>query len=280
MLLRGRHRAARAGVAHAAPEEELRALRAGRCHCLPGVPGLPGVRSAASHRLLGRAGGPGPRKHQRMAPGVLPAGGPLHHPDHGGVVASHRGRGHYNGVALDLGANSATSGSYTQDQKNLWPYISRFLNKYGLHKDPYVPQVIHGPGESFSPKAASSFADGAHHNHFHVEFHKGGLVGGAGEVPAVLKSGEIVIDTDSSQYGPVKNMLLAVNQATGREGVLKAIQDFASYEQGAGQTVMVQQDEGVQEVPQGAYGEMPTTSKAPPMIIDMSNSFEFLEYQG
>ena len=154
------------------------------------------------------------------------------------------------------------------------------MNKYGLHKDPYVPQVIHGPGESFSPKAASSFADGAHHNHFHVEFHKGGLVGGAGEVPAVLKSGEIVIDTDSSQYGPVKNMLLAVNQATGREGVLKAIQDFASYEQGAGQTVMVQQDEGGQEVMQGGYGTTPSTTKTPSLVIDTSNPFEFLEYQG
>ena len=50
--------------------------------------------------------------------------------------------------------------------------------------------------------SASSFADGAHHNHFHVEFHKGGVVGGDGEVPAVLKSGEVVIDTDSSEYGP------------------------------------------------------------------------------
>ena len=106
-----------------------------------------------------------------------PPGGDMEHPDHGGVVASHEGRGHYNGVALDLGANSATSGSYQDDQKKLWPFISQFLKKYGLDQEPTVPQVIHGPGESFSPKAASSFADRAHHNHFHVEFQGGGLIG-------------------------------------------------------------------------------------------------------
>ena len=36
-----------------------------------------------------------------------PPGGDMEHPDHGGVVASHRGQGHYKGLALDLGANSA-----------------------------------------------------------------------------------------------------------------------------------------------------------------------------
>ena len=106
-----------------------------------------------------------------------PPGGDMEHPDHGGVVASHKGQGHYKGQALDLGANSATSGSYQDDQKKLWPFISQFLKKYGLDQEPTVPQVIHGPGESFSPKAASSFADGAHHNHFHVEFQGGGLIG-------------------------------------------------------------------------------------------------------
>ena len=47
-----------------------------------------------------------------------PPGGDMEHPDHGGVVASHKGQGHYKGQALDLGANSATSGSYQDDQKN------------------------------------------------------------------------------------------------------------------------------------------------------------------
>ena len=206
-----------------------------------------------------------------------PPGGDMEHPDHGGVVASHAGTGHDRGVALDLGANSATSGSYTEDQKTLWPYISDFLHKYGLHVEPFVPQVIHGPKESFGPKAASSFADGAHHNHFHVEFHKGGVVGGDGEVPAVLKSGEVVIDTDSSEYGPVKNMLLAVNQASGKEGVLSAIQDFAPYDMRGEQTVVVPQSAPPVPIPMPQYG----SSSMMNFSTGRSENFsEFLDFQG
>ena len=47
-----------------------------------------------------------------------PPGGDMEHPDHGGVVASHKGQGHYKGQALDLGA-SATSYSYQDDQNIL-----------------------------------------------------------------------------------------------------------------------------------------------------------------
>jgi len=108
-----------------------------------------------------------------------PLGGDMEHPDHGGVVASHRGQGHYKGLALDLGANSATSGSYTDDQKNLWPFINNYLRKYGLNKEPFVPQVIHGPGESFSPRKSDVMGpDKSHHDHFHVEFEGGGYVDG------------------------------------------------------------------------------------------------------
>ena len=108
-----------------------------------------------------------------------PPGGDMEHPDHGGVVASHRGSGHYKGLALDLGANSATSGSYTDDQRNLWPFINNYLKKYGLNKEPFVPQVIHGPRESFSPRKSDVMGpDRSHHDHFHIEFEGGGYVDG------------------------------------------------------------------------------------------------------
>ena len=111
-------------------------------------------------------------------PPGAPHGG-MEHPDHGGVVASHAGTGHYRGVAVDLGANSATSNGYNDDQKNLWPFISNYLKKYGLNKEPVIPQVIHGPGESFSPRKNDTMGpDGGHHDHFHVEFQGGGYVGG------------------------------------------------------------------------------------------------------
>ncbi len=61
-----------------------------------------------------------------------------------------------------------------------------------------------------------------------AKFHKGGEVPGSGERAAKLLGGEIVIDVDSA--GPAKDMLLAINQASGREGVMKAIRDYAPYE--------------------------------------------------
>lgn len=178
----------------------------------------------------------------------------MEHPDHGGIVASHRGAGHSLGVALDLGANSATSGSYTQDQKNLWPHISSYLHKYGLHKDPYVPQVIHGPGESFSPKAGSSFADGAHHNHFHVEFqraHAGKRTGGMGagringdEFLTNVRNTERILDADTSR-ALGDTLLQRLDDASTPAGVQKVlaqaagISDLASYEQTGTGTVVI-----------------------------------------
>ena len=103
----------------------------------------------------------------------------MEHPDHGGVVGSHAGTGHDRGVAVDLGGNSAHSGSYQDDQKKLWPFIVNYMKKYGLNKEPYVPQVIHGTGESFSPRKMDTIGpDAGHRDHFHVEFEGGGYVGG------------------------------------------------------------------------------------------------------
>jgi hypothetical protein len=61
-----------------------------------------------------------------------------------------------------------------------------------------------------------------------AKFHKGGEVPGSGERAAKLLGGEIVIDVDSA--GPAKDLLLAINQASGRDGVMKAIRDYAPYE--------------------------------------------------
>ena len=102
-------------------------------------------------------------------------GGDMEHPDHGGIVASHRGTGHKRGVALDLGAHGyGKGGPYAGDQKFMWPFITRFLKHYGLSKEPVVPQVLHAVGESFSPRKADMLGpDAGHNDHFHIEFHKG-----------------------------------------------------------------------------------------------------------
>ena len=200
----------------------------------------------------------------------------MEHPDHGGIVASHKGAGHSLGVALDHGANSATSGSYTQDQKNLWPHISRFLHKYGLHKEPYVPQVIHGPGESFSPKAASSYADGGHHNHFHVEFqraHAGKRTGGMGagringdEFLTNVRNTERILDADTSR-ALGDTLVQRLDDASTPAGIQKVlaqalgISERASYEETGAGTIIINNQAPTQDG--GGYG----TGSMKPMMI-------------
>lgn len=163
-----------------------------------------------------------------------PQGGDMEHPDHGGVVASHRGDGHYLGKALDLGAHGAgMGGAYAEDQKYLWPYVAKFLKIYGLNKEPFVPQVIHATGESFGPRKMDTIGpDSGHNDHFHVEFHKGGLVPGASgkELTAKVLGQEFVTDVDSAQSleQVYPGLLAATNKASSREGVLKAISEYTS----------------------------------------------------
>ena len=161
-------------------------------------------------------------------------GGDMEHPDHGGIVASHRGTGHNRGVALDLGAHGyGKGGPYAGDQKYMWPYITRFLKHYGLSKEPVVPQVLHAVGESFSPRKADVLGpDAGHNDHFHIEFHKGGLVPGASgkELTAKVLGQEFVTDVDSAQAleQVYPGLLAATNKASNREGVLKAISEYTS----------------------------------------------------
>jgi len=171
-----------------------------------------------------------------------PPGGDMEHPDHGGVVASHRGQGHYKGLALDLGANSATSGSYTDDQRNLWPFINNYLKKYGLNKEPFVPQVIHGPGETFSPRKSDVMGpDKSHHDHFHVEFEGGGYVGG--------------------KYD------------------MNRIKSYASYEAGNNDPIVIPLPLPQQSTAPQTYGD---NQQMPMIMSggDRSNPFEFLDFQG
>ena len=171
-----------------------------------------------------------------------PPGGDMEHPDHGGVVASHRGQGHYKGFALDLGANSATSGSYTDDQRNLWPFINNYLKKYGLNKEPFVPQVIHGPGETFSPRKSDVMGpDKSHHDHFHVEFEGGGYVGG--------------------KYD------------------MNRIKSYASYEAGNSDPIVIPLPLPQQSPAPQTYGD---NQQMPMIMSggDRSNPFEFLDFQG
>ena len=163
-----------------------------------------------------------------------PAGGDMEHPDHGGVVASHRGKGHYQGKALDLGGMGAgAGGAYAGDQKYMWPYIAKFLKIYGLDKEPYVPQVIFSQGENFSPRKMGVIGpDSGHNDHIHIEFHRGGFVPGLSgrEIASKLLPKEFVVDVDSARAieESFPGLLMAVNQASNREGIIKAVSEYTS----------------------------------------------------
>ena len=68
------------------------------------------------------------------------------------------------------------------------------------------------------------------------QFHKGGIV--PMDMTAALKGREMVIDTDSA--GPARKMLLAINEASGFQGVMNAISQFAPYEEMGQKTVIVE----------------------------------------
>ena len=63
----------------------------------------------------------------------------------------------------------------------------------------------------------------------------------------------MVIDIDSA--GPAKDLLLAINQASGRDGVMKAIRDYAPYEAIQSRTIRVPVPKMVPvPVPMGSSG--------------------------
>ena len=72
---------------------------------------------------------------------------------------------------------------------------------------------------------------------------------------------------------------MALNQASDKSGIANVLRDYASYEQGSQQTI-VMQDEGDEVQDQESYGGASSTPQLPPIIMETSNPFEFLEYQG
>ena len=132
---------------------------------------------------------------------------------------------HYQGRAIDLGGWSPSSpeGGGRDEQA---PIIKALL-EWNQQKGVSPVQLIHGSPAYKNVGSYRVYPD-SHHHHVHVAYHKGGEVLGKGERWAKLLGGEMVIDIDSA--GPAKDLLLAINQASGRDGVMKSIRDYAPYE--------------------------------------------------
>ena len=138
------------------------------------------------------------------------------HPDFGGAFRRSYDSWHNYDRAIDIGAFWKDPNTGNNDQKKVLAKIAEFNATHGVKP----VELLYGkPGTPLNK---------THKDHVHVAYHKGGEVPGKGERWAKLLGGEMVIDVDSA--GPAKNLLLAINQASGPEQVMKAIQDYAPYE--------------------------------------------------
>ena len=151
------------------------------------------------------------------------------HPEHGGVRGRHANKSfHYEGRAIDIGA-------YTHEQGPILNAIASFNKMKGVKP----VELIHGRTD---PRG--------HGDHVHVAYEKGGETLGYPHFATLGEKGkETVIDADSS-IPEARNMLLAMNQAKNKKGVMKAIQQYAPYDMFAPQTIIMQSS----QVPSGGYG--------------------------
>lgn len=164
--------------------------------------------------------------------------GSIHrHPQHQPWSKSGHSPGslHYQGRAIDLGG-WAPSNRNSGGRDEQAPVIKSILewNK----KNGYKPvQLIH---HSPQYKNVGSYQSD-HNDHVHVAYEDGGETLPYPHLATVAEDGpEVVVDNDSAYSSPqVKNMLLAINQATGYRGVMKAIQQYAPYDALSQQTIMI-----------------------------------------
>ena len=146
----------------------------------------------------------------------------------------------------------------------------------------YEPvQLIHGSPAYKNYGSYREYPD-VHHHHVHVAYKEGGATLGKPHLAMVGEEGkEFVIDADSyealKQVAP--GLAMALNQASNKTGIANALRQYASYEQGAEQTIMLPQPTP-QQPQQESYGSSGGGTIVLPPPMETSNPFEFLEYQG
>ena len=180
---------------------------------------------------------------------------------------------HNENRALDIGGWSPSSpkGGGADEQA---PVIAALIewNK----KNKYNPvQLIHGSPAYKNYGSYRKYPD-SHHHHVHVAYEKGGMTLDGPHLAMLGEKGkEIVIDNDSS-VSEVTPMLLAINQAKNKQGVLNAIRAYAPYDSRANQVVVIEEE----PTQGGSYGQPSSGGALPVMMGSMDDPFEFLDYQG
>ena len=190
-------------------------------------------------------------------------------PGKGYVSNVHRGDGHYQGRAIDVTQHKGGDPEYKQ---TYLPVLNSLANNSA------IKMLIHDTWGYYKDGNKSGPGRHGHPEHMHIEVKdKGGFIGKG--LFANLGGKEFVTDADSTaalgQVAP--GLQMALNQARDSKGVESALQQYASYEQGAQQTVMVQ------DPPQQMPEESPRSSGGGMMAMSGGSShdpFEFLDFQG
>jgi ABC-type antimicrobial peptide transport system permease subunit len=179
------------------------------------------------------------------------------HPDFGGSFKRSYRSWHNVDRGIDIG------GFWPKDQKKIIAKVLEFNRKNNAQP---VEFLYGKPGTPNS---------GTHGDHVHVAYKKGGVTLGEPHMATLGEEGpELVIDANS--MGPAKDMLLAINQASTYDGVMKAIREYAPYDAMAPETIMIPPP------PQGQYGGGQGKTMAVPIVLsgsDSSSTFDVL-YQG
>ena len=200
------------------------------------------------------------------------ASGGTYTPGKGSVSRVHKGAGHYDGRAIDV---TDWRGSL-EDSKARYRSVLT-----SLQDNPAIKMLIHDSwGGMYSPGQKQGPGGHGHPTHMHIEVKdKGGFIGKG--LFANLGGTEFVTDADSTaalkQVAP--GLMMALNQARDAKGVQSALQQYASYEQGAAQTIMI--DDSSEDMSPMSEEQSPMPSFAMSSGSDSyDNSFDFLDYQG
>ena len=192
-------------------------------------------------------------------------------PGKGYVSDVHRGAGHRQGRAIDVTQHKGGDPEYKQ---TYLPVLNSLAN------NPAIKMLIHDTWGFYKDGKKSGPGSHGHPQHMHIEVKdKGGFIGKG--LFANLGGTEFVTDADSTaalkQVAP--GLQMALNQARDSKGVESALQQYASYEQGAAQTIMI--DDSSEDMSGMSEEQSPMPSFAMPSGSDSyDNSFDFLDYQG
>ena len=150
------------------------------------------------------------------------ATGGTYTPGKGTVSDVHKGRGHYEGRAIDV---TDWRGTLEDSKARYRSVLDSIYNNGNMAKDMLLIHDSWGAADKSGKDGPGSHA---HPTHMHIEVKdKGGLVGKG--LFANLGKPEFVIDSDSL-IPETMDMFRAITHAKDKKGVLAAIRDYAPYD--------------------------------------------------